>query len=108
MKITGLIALLVMFVILISFIRNKYVRIVLSVLFGLFFCIQLSSIYIGNSFVDYKYYMHFNLNALSMAGGFKMGIVRKCLTYNIGKKIVLLHMFCSALYFKRNYAFVYK
>ncbi len=67
----NLIALLLVSIIFISFFRNRYVKIALSVLFGIFFCLEVSSLYLGNSFIDYKYYLHFNVNALSMSGGFK-------------------------------------
>jgi hypothetical protein len=49
---------------------------ILSIIFGVFFWLQLSSLYLGNSFIDYKYFFHFNLtNTLSIAGGFIKEIV---------------------------------
>jgi phosphoglycerol transferase len=71
----NLIALLLVSTVLISVFRNKYVRITLSIIFGVFFVLEASSLYLGGSFIDYRYYLHFNFNALSMAGAFKKEIV---------------------------------
>ena len=70
----NLVSLLLISIIFISIFPNKYVRTGLSVLFSVFFCLEVSSLYIGGSFIDYKYYLHFNSGVLSMSGGFIMEI----------------------------------
>jgi phosphoglycerol transferase len=70
----NLIALLLASIVIISVFRNKYIRVVLATIFGVFFVLEVSSLYLGSSFIDYKYYQHFNFNALLMAGGFKKEI----------------------------------
>jgi phosphoglycerol transferase len=48
---------------------------------GAFLCIEISSLFIGDSFVDYRYYLHFNIKTLSMAGGFIKEIILLALIF---------------------------
>jgi phosphoglycerol transferase len=75
MIILNLVALLLAFICILSFISNKYLKLVLSIVFALFFIMQISSLYIGNSFIDYRYYLHFNAQSLSMTSVFKKEII---------------------------------
>jgi hypothetical protein len=72
----NLISLFIVSALVTSLFRNKYIKLILSILFGVFFCLQLSSLYLGNSFIDFKFFFHFNLNnTLSIAGGFIKEII---------------------------------
>lgn len=57
-------------VILVSLFKNKTIKIILSIFLSLFLLVQLSAIYIGGSYLDYKYYCHLDLSTFSMAKGF--------------------------------------
>lgn len=71
MLLLGLFAFFTTGVVVVSFFQKKRVTILLSIIFGLFFCLQLSSVYFGSSFIDYRYYLHFNKETLSMISAFK-------------------------------------
>jgi hypothetical protein len=75
MQTLGLISFFVFSAIIISFFKNKVVRIVLSIFLGAFFVMQIMSLYLGGSFIDYRFYLHFNLNSLQMAGGYHKQIL---------------------------------
>ena len=47
-----------------SFLRNKIVMFLVSVLASLIILLQIISIYISDSFIDYKFYIHFNTRDL--------------------------------------------
>jgi hypothetical protein len=75
MVVVNIISLFFISIIIPSFFKQKYLKLILSVIFGIFFCIQLSSLYLGNSFIDYKFYFHFNLkDTISIAKGFSKEI----------------------------------
>jgi hypothetical protein len=42
----------------------------LAAFLSTFFICQLTSLYIGDEFIDYKFFVHFNPNSLSMAGAY--------------------------------------
>jgi hypothetical protein len=72
----NLLSLFLVSIIILSVFRKKYLRIILSIIFGVFFCLQLSSLYLGNSFLDYKFFFHFNLtDTISIARGFIKEII---------------------------------
>ena len=95
----NLIALLLISTVVVSFFQNKYIKFVLSLGFALFFLMQVSSLYIGNSFIDYKYYVHFNFNSLKMAGGFKKEII---LSVFVFFAIVFGLFLASKIYFSKT------
>ena len=72
MLLIGLLAFLLMAVALLSCIRPKWARWATAVVLDVFFCAQLSSVYIGRSFIDYKYYQHLKVETLAMASAFKV------------------------------------
>ncbi|MDR0830057.1 MAG: sulfatase-like hydrolase/transferase [Prevotellaceae bacterium] len=80
MQILGLIFLFIFSAIIISLFKNRAVRIILAILFGIFFVMQIMSLYLGGSFIDYRFYLHFNLNSLEMAGGYHKQIFWTILT----------------------------
>lgn len=71
MLILGLIALLLSGIVIISFCRRQWLQIVLSIVWTLLFCLQLSSVYFGDSFIDYRYFRHLNKETFSMFEAFK-------------------------------------
>ncbi|MGL4362756.1 MAG: hypothetical protein ACRCSG_05760, partial [Cellulosilyticaceae bacterium] len=71
MIILNLLSFFLFSIIFIALFSNKHLRLALSLLFSLFLCLQASSLLIGGNFIDYKYYVHFDLSALSMIAGFK-------------------------------------
>ena len=62
-------------IIIISFFKSKILRGIFAVFFSTFFVLQLSSLYLGGEFIDYRYFLHFNLKSLSMAGAFVKQII---------------------------------
>ena len=61
MIVLNLLSLFLIAVITASFCKNKWLKALISLLFGIFFCMQIASLYAGNSFCDYKFFVHFNL-----------------------------------------------
>ena len=61
MIILNLLSLFLIAVITSSFCKNKWLKALISLLFSIFFCMQIASLYAGNSFCDYKFFIHFNL-----------------------------------------------
>jgi phosphoglycerol transferase len=61
MVILNLFSLILTALIAASFCKNKWLKAVISLLFSIFFCMQISSLYAGGSFCDYKFFIHFNL-----------------------------------------------
>ena len=57
----NLLSLFLIAVILASFCKNGWVKAAVSLLFSVFVCMQIASLYAGNSFCDYKFFVHFNL-----------------------------------------------
>jgi hypothetical protein len=69
--ISQILALLVFFFILSSLLtRNKWLRLCLLILGTALAILELSSVVLGNSLIDFKYYAHFNLNVIRQTGGF--------------------------------------
>ena len=56
----NLIALFFVAVILTSLCKNRRLKAVVAAIFGVFTCMQLVSLYVGGSFCDYKFFVHFN------------------------------------------------
>ena len=93
MLLFGLCVLFVFCVIFISLFKHKELRIVLSIISSFFWCIQLSSVYIGESFVDYKYYRHINMETLAMVPAFKLeAILFVCLLIGLP----VLFFYCAS------------
>lgn len=57
----NLISIFIMSILLVGHISSISVRWLISFLFSLFIVLQISSVYIGGSLIDYKFYVHFNL-----------------------------------------------
>jgi len=62
--------LLLLFLGIAYFIKSKYARILLSIIFSLFVILQLASYYFGGSLIDYKFYEHMNLKDVWSLRGF--------------------------------------
>ena len=56
----NLLALLLVAVIATSFCKNRWLKTFVSAIFGIFICMQLTSLYAGDSFCDYRFFVHFN------------------------------------------------
>ena len=57
----NLLSLFLIAVISASFCKNGWVKAAVSLFFSVFVCMQIASLYAGNSFCDYKFFVHFNL-----------------------------------------------
>ena len=62
-------------IIIISFFKSKILREIFAVFFSTFFLLQITSLYLGGEFINYRFFIHFNLKSLPMAGGFVKEIV---------------------------------
>jgi len=60
----NILSLIILFMVAVSFLRNKIVMFLVSVLASLIILLQIISIYISDSFIDYKFYIHFNTRDL--------------------------------------------
>lgn len=86
-----LLALLVTFLIIITFLKRKWAIVALSVLLSFVFSLQVSSVLIGGSVIDYKYYLHFDIDeSLSVAGFFWFETVMIVLSFLLSLVLFLL------------------
>lgn len=92
-----LICLLLVSVILISFIENKKIAISVSALSSLFFTLQVASIFLGNNLVDYKFFIHMNLDVFKVKDFFGSYILVFILVFFI---IIGLSYFASRQWHK--------
>jgi len=60
MVVLNFFALILIAVISASFCKNKWFKAIVSFLFSVFLCMQAASLYVGGSFCDYKFFVHFN------------------------------------------------
>ena len=60
MVVLNIIALIFLVLVLTSFCKNRWLKAVVSAIFGIFICMQISSLYLSGSFCDYKFFVHFN------------------------------------------------
>lgn len=63
-----ILALMVFSYTVLSFIRNKILSYTLCVLFCIFITLEISSIYLNDDFINYRYFTHMNLNAIEGHG----------------------------------------
>jgi len=56
-------------ILVVASIRHLSVRWIASFLFSLFIVLQISSLFIGGSFIDYKFYIHFNIRDMMALKG---------------------------------------
>lgn len=60
MLILNLLFLIIIAIISASFFKNSWIKAIVTFLFVFFICMQLTSLYVGASFCDYKFFAHFN------------------------------------------------
>ncbi|HHS95179.1 MAG TPA: hypothetical protein ENJ45_01210, partial [Phaeodactylibacter sp.] len=62
--------LLVFSVVLLSLIRSKWIAKIVAILLAAFYVLELSSVYMGGSLIDYKYYIHTGATDVELMFGF--------------------------------------
>ncbi len=65
-----LLFLLVLFLVALYYVNNKWIRLFILFLSSIFINLQIASIYLGNSFIDYKFYNHFSSDIVLSSIGF--------------------------------------
>ena len=102
-----LLALWLFLIVLLSLFKAKLLRRVIATLGSIFLLFQLTSIYIGGSMVDYKFFEHFNFNNLSLTLSlFKFQLLAGLLS---GLGIYLLSLWLSKklqslVFYKKRFA----
>ena len=78
-----------------SLIRNKKLRLAISLITGIFIILQLTSLYFNHSFIGYQFFVHFNLSGIQGVSGL--------FTSQIIAAIVLLIVIIAAFYMSHVY-----
>lgn len=84
MEIINLILLYIVFVIVLTLVKNHRARIVSSIILFGFFALEVFSVLVGGDLIDYKFYVHSNLKDIFITKGFYLKEVLICLLIFVG------------------------
>lgn len=97
-----LLSLLFVFIFFVSIFKHKFIAVFFALIGAVFITLQLSALYLGNSFIDLKYYLHFDLNqAYSLKGVFIKEIKMASIALLINSLLIFVlgYLFSKAKYY---------
>ena len=105
-ELLNILVLFILFMSICSLIKNRIVRIVISILTGLVLMLQLTSIYFVRSLIGYRFYVHFN--ARDILGMIQIYALEVILFIILLAFIIFLNYHSKIIFFKAKQFFIQK